>query len=99
MERVEHDDARISPIYEQRGIAFGGASRKEMPELRWKARGSGARKIVQADSGLVKIHYSDLRILFPVGEGIPMRSRTVEAPVAFLSLGPRYHHSTGGARP
>jgi len=72
---------------------FEDATWKKKNELRgYKSlqRSNGARKIVQTDSGLVKIHYSNFRILFSVREGIPTRSRSVEAPVAFFSLSPRY---------
>lgn len=62
---------------------------KKKSKLLRLQKSNDARKVIQADSVLVKIHYSDLRILF-LGEGIPTRSRTVKAPVAFLSLGPRY---------
>jgi len=55
-----------------------------------KVCANGARKLDQTDSGLVKIHYFNLRILFPVREGILTRSRPVKAPVAFLSFSPRY---------
>lgn len=65
-------------------------------------RAAARVKLPGPDSGLVKIHYSDLRILLPVGgrkvskqadrqvSSLDAITRTLKAPVAFLSLGPRY---------
>lgn len=55
------------------------------------------RKLDQTDSGLVKIHYSNLRILFPVRESISTRS-TDQSALSFLSLGPRHLNGGEGGR-